>query len=152
MQALTFFTVFVLIIVALLIVRHWWPNAVQKATPIEFARVVSFAGTSPGVGVGGLIWVIFCFVSLVEYNSATTVFQQISALLLWIGGNTFCGILIVGGMIGSQAKTYVVYSDLALRMENNIARLEQLQEQASTIRAVANAVSLHPQVEAESQH
>jgi hypothetical protein len=26
-----------------------------------------------------------CFVSLIEYNSATTGFQQISALLLWIG-------------------------------------------------------------------
>ncbi len=92
--------------------------------------------------------VIFCFVSFMEYNSATTVFQQISALLLWIGGNTFCGIFIVAGMIGSQAKTYVVYSDLAQRMETNIARLEKLQEQAGSMSAIADAISPSLQVKA----
>jgi hypothetical protein len=53
-------------------------------------------------------------------------------------------------MIGSQAKTYVVYSDLVLRMENNIARLEKLQEQASSMSAVADGVSPRAQVDADS--
>ncbi len=134
--------VVVLVLVALGGAVRWW-NAGQEARPIEFARVVSYAGTNASVSIGGVMLAIFCFVSLIEYNSATTIFQEIAVLLFWIGGNTFCGILIVAGMIGSQAKTYVVYSDLALRMENNIARLEKLQEQASSVNAVSDAVKLN---------
>jgi hypothetical protein len=142
MQQTYYAVAIVLVMFVAVVIAGRGRNANEEARPIEFARIVSFAGTNAGVGIGGLMLAIFCFVSLMEYASATTVFQQISALLIWIGDNTFCGVLIIAGMISSQAKTYVVYSDIALRMENNIARLEKLQEQASSINAVADAVKI----------
>jgi hypothetical protein len=141
------FVLFVVIVVPF--ARQWWWNE-AKEVPIQFAKViVEHAGSSAGVGVAGLMLLIFSFVSAGEFFSATTVLQQIAALLLWIGSSTFFGIFIIAGTI-VRKQTYIVYSELALNMERNIARLENLQEQASSVGAVANAV--RPSIQVSAVH
>lgn len=86
-----------------------------------------------------------CLVSAGMYTSATTILQQIAALLIRIGNNTFWGIFIIAGEIGRK-HTHIVYSDIAVNLEKNIARLERLQEQASSVSAVADAITPGHQV------
>ena len=153
MQAFTFvFFLFVLLAALSLIGRWVWLNhhrikQQSPAPPIQFARVVAEYGGSAGTGFG-VMMIIFSLVSGIQYFTSTTVLQEMSALLLWIGSNTFWGIFLIATVI-DRRQTYVVYSDLALRMETNIARLEKLQEQASSISAVADAIRPSLQVEAE---
>ena len=75
--------------------------------------------------------IVFSFVSAGVYAGATTVFQEIVALLIWIGSSTFWGIFIIAGMAGRRT-TYIVYSESALNAERNIARLEKMYEQLNS--------------------
>ena len=69
---------------------------------------------------------IFTVGAFFSYMSATTVLQQIAALLIWIGSSTFWGLFIIGGLL-ARRHTHLVYSDLAMSLEKNIARLEKMQ-------------------------
>jgi hypothetical protein len=113
-----------------------------NAPPIPFAKIIAEKNTELSVLVGFsvLMLIIFSLVALNEYMTATTVLQQTVALLILIGNNTFWGIFIIAGNI-SRKQTHIVYSDIAVNLEKNIARLEKLQEQASSVSAVADAIS-----------
>jgi hypothetical protein len=63
-------------------------------------------------------------------------------LLMWIGWSIIGGIFIITGTIRCR-NTYRVYSDILEKIEQNIARLENLQEQAGAATAVAEAVNPH---------
>jgi hypothetical protein len=114
----------------------------------RFAEVITESGSVGGFF--GVTMIISAVVSGITYMLATTVFQEIAALLIWVGGNTFWGIFLIATVL-ERKQTFVVYSDLALKMETNIARLSMLQEQASSVSAVADAISFgeagadHPQ-------
>lgn len=118
-----------------------WKIKQRPETPIQFAKIIEEQeGLGAGTIVAGLMLIIFSFVSAGMYANASTVFQEIAALLIWIGNCAFWGIFIIAGAIGCK-KTHIVYSDVAVNLEKNIARLEKLQEEASSVNAVADAVS-----------
>jgi len=60
----------------------------------------------------------------------------------------FWGLFIIGGML-ARRQPHVVCSELAMNLEKNIARLEKMQEQANSAKAVADAVKPGPQLSAE---
>ena len=130
--------------VSVLFARHWRSNEVKLTpqTPIQFAQVVveEDARSTRGVSIMVLMLTIFSLISAFKYFRATNAFEEMAALLFWIGNNTFWGIFAISGAI-TRKQTYVVYSELALSMENNIARLEKLQEQTSSVNAVAEAIA-----------
>jgi accessory gene regulator protein AgrB len=128
-------------VVALIGLIAWLVRSPQAQTAIQFAKIVEgYEGSSGGVIITVLMLIIFSFVSAGIYASATTVFQEMVALLIWIGSNTFWGTFLVALTI-ARKRTYIVYSDIAVTIAENIARLEKLQEQASSMSAVANATS-----------
>src|SRR5690349_10701315 len=81
---------------------------------------------------------IFTVGAFFSYMSATTVLQQIAALLIWIGSSTFWGLFIIGGLL-ARRHTHLVYSDLAMSLEKNIARPEKMQQAAGSVAAGVGA-------------
>jgi preprotein translocase subunit SecG len=149
MQNLTFLLSFLFVLIGIVVgfvlfARHWRSNEVKLTpqTPIQFAQVVveEDVRSTIGLSIVGLMLTIFSLISAFKYFRATNAFEEMAALLFWIGNNTFWGIFAISGAI-TRKQTYVVYSELALSMENNIARLEKLQEQTSSVNAVAEAIA-----------
>jgi hypothetical protein len=146
---------FWMIVAVAWLLRRRWPDTpifdLSKA-PIQFAKIIKeqqWSGDSQGVMFAVFMLIISNFISgfYVFYYAfiAEIVLQEIAALLCMIGGSAFWGIFILVGTINRQ-RTYIVCSDIAvndiaLSIEKNIARLEKLREQASSISAVADAIN-----------
>ncbi len=105
------------------------------------AKIIDEADGSAVAIFGGLMLAIFSFGAFASFMGATTVLQEIAALLIWIGSSTFWGLFIIGGLL-ARKQMHLVYSDLLTNLEKNIERLEKMQEQAGSVNAVAEAVHL----------
>lgn len=78
---------------------------------IEIARIVEpNLVQRASVGFLGLILFAFTVVSFLKYFTADTVYQQMVALLLWIGNSIFWGVLLLANLI-SQGRTSTIYRD-----------------------------------------
>ncbi len=86
---------------------------------VRIARIVD--DLTPGLGgstrrvsvVYGVlmtILIIFSLVSATSYYTAETVFQQIAALLMWIGNGVFWGVIMIVTAV-LQPRTYIVYRE-----------------------------------------
>ncbi len=100
------------------------PPPVKPPPPFRIARIVDdqtpglwsrhprlavvLHGVAMGVPVTFLI--IFSLVSATSYYTAETVFQQIAALLMWIGNGVFWGVIMVVTAV-LQPRTYIVYRE-----------------------------------------
>jgi hypothetical protein len=131
----------VIAVVAVIAAVAWQgrQSGVGSKIAVPFAKIIDEADGSAAAGLGGLMLAIFSLISFMQFATATTVLQEIAALLIWIGSNTLCGIFIIGGLL-ARRQTHV-YSDLLTNLEKNIARLEKMQEQTSSATAVADAIS-----------
>jgi hypothetical protein len=85
---------------------------VEPSPPVRIARIVEDTlGGGGGGGFAALMLIIFSIVATYSYYRAETVFQQIVALLIWIGNSTFWGIFILVPVL-IRRRTYVVYRDV----------------------------------------
>lgn len=143
---------FIAAVILLVLVGLGWlvrQSGGVPAPPVPFAKIIDkvneFSLAGFVAGLGGAMLAISSFIAFMQFVTATTVFQEIAALLIWIGSSAFWGVFIIGGLL-ARRQTHLVYSDLLTNLEKNIARLEKLQEQASSVNAVADAITPSQQV------
>ncbi len=81
--------------------------------PVQIASIIELgAGSSSAVGLAAVLLVISSLASGFVYLNATTVFQEIVALLMWIGSDVFWGVIMIVSAVGRE-RTYIVYRDVA---------------------------------------
>jgi hypothetical protein len=123
---------------------------VGSKTSIPFAKVIDEQHrVSFDTAFAGFMLIVFSVVAAGMFIRATNAVQEVEALLIWIGSSTFWGIFIIAGVL-RRKQTHIVYSDIAMNLEKNIARLAKMQEQASSLSAVADAIKSGPRISAES--
>lgn len=94
--------------------REPQPNKfVQPPPPVQIAHMIEEnMNDGGGVGAAALMLFIFSIVAMFTYYGATTVFQEIVALLIWIGNGVFWGVIMIVAALGRK-RTYIVYRDVA---------------------------------------
>jgi hypothetical protein len=91
--------------------------------PVQIANIIEQAvESSGGVASAAVLLIIFSVVSAIDYFAATTVFEQIVALLIWIGNGIFWGVIMIVAALGRR-RTYIVYRD-AVPTERREPRFE----------------------------
>jgi hypothetical protein len=104
--------ILVVVGVAVTVVRKIRTPKLEKGetpTSIEIARIVEQEmRQNGGAGTAGALLLIFTAMSLFKYFAADNVYQQMVALLLWIGNSVFWGVFLLARMIAS-GRISVVY-------------------------------------------
>ena len=68
--------------------------------------------SSTEVGVAAMLLLVASAVSGLFYLNATTVLQEIEAVLIWSGNGIFWGVFMIVAALGRR-RTYIVYRDVA---------------------------------------
>lgn len=116
---------------------------IPEAAEVHAAKIVVIQKRGGGVVVLGVIQVLATIACLFHFIATDTVLQEIAVLLLWVGNGVFWGSFMIVSAI-SERHTYLVYSDIAVNIDKNVARLESIQEQTNSQRAVAAAIDVGP--------
>jgi hypothetical protein len=83
----------------------------ERLPPVEIARITEQeVDQNAGAGVAGVCLLIFTGIALFKYFAAENVYQQMVALLLWIGNGVFWGVFLLARMVAA-GRISIVYRD-----------------------------------------